>query len=435
MTHASAPLESQSSPPRPVVEKPASEEFRRLAPRRIGTLIVVVQLVLLLAHGFLYATWIAFHPALAPSTRAVLQIALLVAALSFVAATTLAWRYFNWLVRIFYVVSAVSVGLVTLCLFAAASSWIVLGIVRLAGLPIAPNQIADALFTAAVLIGLYGVANAARLRVNRIAIELPNLPDPWRGRTAALVSDMHLGHVRNVRFVRRIVARLNQLRPDVVFIAGDMYDGTKVNAGALAEPWSALSVPLGALFVTGNHEEFTSRAKYLDALSDAGIRVLNNEKIEIEGLQIVGAHYRETAEPRRFHALLHTTRIAPGKPSVLLVHAPHRLPIAEEAGISLQLCGHTHGGQFPPASWITSRVYGPYVHGLNRFGRMLVLTSWGVGTWGPPLRLGTAPKSCCSPSRRREQQIVWADASVVGTPTPECPGTFPHKWVRRYVLR
>jgi uncharacterized protein len=46
----------------------------------------------------------------------------------------------------------------------------------------------------------------------------------------------------------------------------------------------------------------------------------------------------------------------------------------------------------PPATWITSRVYGRYVHGLHRFGRLLVFTNWGVGTWGPPLRVGTDPE-------------------------------------------
>jgi uncharacterized protein len=391
MTEASAPLESQVAPPGPVAEKPTSEESRR-RPRHIGRLIVLVQSILLLAHGFLYGTWISFHPALAPASRVFLQIAVPVAAVSFVAATTLAWRSFNWLVRIFYLISAVWVGFATLGLFAAALCWILLGIVRLSGSHIALNQIADVLFAGAILIVLYGIANAARLRVSRIPIKLPNLPVPWRGRTAALVSDMHLGHVRSAGFMRRIVARLNQLRPDIVFIAGDMYDGTRVDADALAEPWSALSVPLGALFVTGNHEEFTSRAKYLEAVSSAGIRVLNNEKIEIQGLLVLGVHYRETVDPRRFRAILQTARVAPQKPSILLVHAPHGLPIAEEAGISLQLCGHTHGGQFPPASWITSRIYGTYVHGLNRFGRMLVLTSWGVGTWGPPLRIGTSPE-------------------------------------------
>lgn len=378
-----------ASPPRPVAEKPASEESSRTRPRRFRRLIIVAQSILFLANWSLYETWVAFHPSLDPTTLAILRVVFLLAALSFVSASLLAWRYFNPIVRTFYVISAVWVGLMTFCLFAAASCWIALGLVWLTNLQIAPNRIADGLFAAAMVMGLYGLINAARVRVNRISINLPDLPQHWRGRVAALVCDMHLGHVRNAGFMRRIVAKVNQLGPDVVFIAGDMYDGTAADVGALAEPLSALSPPLGTFFVTGNHEEFTGRAKYLQAISKTGVRVLNNEKVELDGLQIVGVHYRETIDPSRFRAILRDASIARERPSVLLVHAPHRLHIAEEAGISLQLCGHTHGGQFPPASWITSRVYGPYVHGLHRFGRLLVFTSWGVGTWGPPLRVGT----------------------------------------------
>jgi predicted MPP superfamily phosphohydrolase len=203
---------------------------------------------------------------------------------------------------------------------------------------------------------------------------------------------MHLGHIRNLGFIHRVVSRLNQLHPDVVFIAGDMYDGTVANVEDLANSWSALSVPLGALYVTGNHEEFSNRTQYLRAVANAGVRVLQNEKIDLEGMQIVGVHYRETVDPRQLRAVLRKASIVRDRPSILLVHVPDGLPIAEEAGISLQVCGHTHGGQFPPVSWITYRVYGRYVHGLNRYGKLLVFTSWGVGTWGPPLRVGTHPE-------------------------------------------
>ena len=381
-----------SAPPRPVVEKPASEEFSRVRLRRFWRLVAVVQSILLLAHWFLYTTWISFHPALTPTAHDILRIAFPVAAVSFVVASVLAWNYFNAVVRVFYVSSAVWVGFMNFCLFAAAGCWIVLGVVRLARVAIGRNEIADVLFAAALGVGIYGLINAARVRVSRVAIKLPNLPDAWRGRVAALVSDSHLGHVRNIGFMRRIVACLNQLRPDVIFFAGDMYDGTRANVEPLAEPLSALSAPLGAFFVTGNHEEFTNRDQYLKAISKAGVRVLNNEKIELEGLQIVGVHYREFVDPARFRAILQKARISGERPSILVAHAPHRLSIAEEAGISLQVCGHTHGGQFPPGTWVTSRIYGPYVHGLHRLGRMLVFTNWGAGTWGPPFRVGTKPE-------------------------------------------
>ena len=369
-------------------EKP-TDQFTRVTPRRIRRLVVVVQSILLLAHWFLYQTWIAFHPAFTPTTRAILRAAFLLAALSFVIASLLAWRYFNPIMRVFYVTAALWVGFMTFCLFAAGLAWMVLGLTRLGGAQIAPNLIADLSFAAALLAGLYGLINAALVRETRITIRLANLPAAWRGRVAALVSDTHLGHVRNLGFMRRIVARVNRWRPEIVFIAGDLYDGTAADIEALAKPWSALQAPLGALFVTGNHEEFTSRDKYLRAISQAGVRVLNNEKIEIDGLQIIGVHYREFVDPIGFRAILEKASIAAERPSILLAHAPHRLPMAEEAGISLLLCGHTHGGQFPPATWITSRIYGPYVHGLHRFGRMLVFTNWGAGTWGPPFRMGT----------------------------------------------
>lgn len=360
--------------------------------RRFWRLVAVVQTILFVANWLLYATWIAFHPELGTATHAVLKILFPLAAVSFVAATLVAWRHFHWIVRVFYVISAVWVGFMNFCLFAAAGCWIVLGVVRLAGMPVARNEIADALFAAALAAGAYGLINAARVRVSRVHIKLANLPEAWRGRVAALVSDTHLGHVRNIGFMRRIVARLNQLQPDIIFIAGDMYDGTRANVGELAEPLSALSPPLGAFFVTGNHEEFTNRDQYLRAVSKAGVRVLNNEKIELQGLQIIGVHYREFVDPEHFRAILRKAKIAADRPSILVAHAPHRLSITEEAGISLQVCGHTHGGQFPPATWITSRIYGPYVHGLHRFGRMLVFTNYGAGTWGPPLRVGTHPE-------------------------------------------
>src|SRR5689334_21634722 len=84
-----------------IVEKPTSEEFSRIRLRRFWRLIGVVQAILLAANWSLYATWIAFHPELGSSAHATLKILLPVAAVSFVAATLIAWRHFNWVVRVF----------------------------------------------------------------------------------------------------------------------------------------------------------------------------------------------------------------------------------------------------------------------------------------------------------------------------------------------
>ena len=66
--------------------------------------------------------------------------------------------------------------------------------------------------------------------------------------------------------------------------------------------------------------------------------------------------------------------------------------VAEKLGVSLELCGHTHGGQIFPFTWFTQRIFGSFTHGLHRFGRMSVFTTYGAGTWGPPLRVGTRPE-------------------------------------------
>jgi uncharacterized protein len=75
--------------------------------------------------------------------------------------------------------------------------------------------------------------------------------------------------------------------------------------------------------------------------------------------------------------------------SILLTHAPDHPDIAEAAGFSLQLSGHTHLGQYIPFTWMVRRIYGRFAYGLSRIGQMQVFTSSGAGTWGPPLRLGS----------------------------------------------
>ena len=57
----------------------------------------------------------------------------------------------------------------------------------------------------------YGLINAAWLRVTRVTVALPNLPEAWHGRTVALVTDLHLGHISGPKFLRRIVARLRSV--------------------------------------------------------------------------------------------------------------------------------------------------------------------------------------------------------------------------------
>jgi predicted MPP superfamily phosphohydrolase len=300
-------------------------------------------------------------------------------------------------VRLFYAIAAVWLGFASFFLLASVASWIVYGLSIVAGLGWQPAWIAGIAFGVATAASLYGVLNATWPRVTRITVTLPNLPPQWRGRTAAMVSDLHLGHVRNIRFVRRVVNKLLALKPDIALIAGDLYDGVAGDFEKLAQPWltvasSNQAAPLGIYYIAGNHEEFYRNAEYLPPLLRSGVRVLNNEKVEVDGLQLVGVHYADAVNPDRYRSILRNLHLDHDRASLLLLHAPVRLPISEEEGISLQLSGHTHGGQFFPWTLIARRVWGNFNHVLQRLGNLQVFTSYGTGTWGPPLRVATRPE-------------------------------------------
>jgi predicted MPP superfamily phosphohydrolase len=360
--------------------------------RGLAGFIVIVQSVLFLTHFFLYETWTFASSPENTAGRTVAKLILAVLSVSFVGASLLAFRYTNSAVRALYRTAAIWTGLVSFLFFAALASWVVFGVARIAGLSVDFHRIVEGFFSVAVVAGLYGVFNASWTRITRATVRLANLPPAWRGRTAALISDVHLGHVRNGNFLRHLVAKVLREKPDAIFIAGDLYDGTAIDAKRAAQPLSDLKAPQGVYFVAGNHEQFGDDSKYLRAVAAAGVRVLSNEKVEVDGLQIIGVAYDHATREEHLASALRGVKVDRNRASILLTHAPDHPSAAEAAGVSLQLSGHTHLGQFVPWSWMARRVYREFVYGLRRIGKMQIFTSSGAGTWGPPLRLGSNPE-------------------------------------------
>jgi uncharacterized protein len=351
--------------------------------------IAIIQCVLFLGHLFLYETWTFSVAGAAAAPQLLwLKLAVGILSISFVTSSVLAFRYTNSAVRALYKVSAVWLGLFSFLLLGGALSWVIFGVARLGGGDINFHHTVQWLFAAALAAGLYALFNASWTRITRITVRLANLPAAWRGRKAALISDLHLGHVRNGGFLRRMVGKILKEQPHAVFIAGDLYDGTAIDARRAAEPLKQLAAPHGVYFVAGNHEQFRDDSEYLNAIAATGVRVLRNEKVEVDGLQIIGVPYRNAIRGR-LAAALHALGLDRNRASILLTHAPDQPEIAEAAGVSLQLSGHTHLGQFVPWSWIARRIYRQFVYGLSRIGNLQVFTSSGAGTWGPPLRLGS----------------------------------------------
>lgn len=358
--------------------------------------IIVVESILLGAHLFVYRTWIAFRGELPPADSDGLRALVLLLAFSFVAAALLSFRFSNPLVRVLYRIASLWLGFLNFLFWASCLAWLAWLAVRFSGLVKHPAAalpwIAGILFSLAILAGIYGAINARVIRVRQLRIRLPGLPEQWSGRTAVLLSDLHLGNINGARFCRRLAAMAASLKPDIVFLPGDLFDGTRGDLDRLTEPLGRLAPPFGVYYSTGNHEEFTTSSHYVDAVARRGMRNLNNKCVDVDGLQIAGVTWGESTHPIRMKSALDAMKIDRKRASILLNHSPSRLPLVERAGFSLQLSGHTHGGQILPFTWLTRRVFGEFTHGLHNFGELQVYTSAGVGTWGPPMRVGSHPE-------------------------------------------
>lgn len=368
------------------VHQTAEVDDRGSFRRRLTAFVVVVQTLLLLVHavvGVTVAWFLDLH-----TTAEMLTLSGVLAALSltFIPTTLLAWRSHAGWTKAVYRVAVVWLGLLNYLFFGALLAW------PLALLNLPRPWIGVGMLAASTLTAIAAFLNAGWVRVHRMAVTIPNLPASWKGRTMAAVSDIHLGHVRGAAFLDRLAARIAREKPDLVVVPGDLYDGTSVDAVAMAEPWKKLAPPYGAFFVTGNHDEFTNPARLLAPLASAGLRTLANEAVEVDGLQIAGVHDGDHRDPMALRSILRGMRLDRSKPTLLLAHSPINLRIAEEAGVALQISGHTHGGQFLPWTWIVDRIYGAFASGLHALNGLQVLTTVGAGTWGPPMRLGTNPE-------------------------------------------
>jgi uncharacterized protein len=257
-----------------------------------------------------------------------------------------------------------------------------------------------------VIIGMniYGLYHARHVRVKEYTVALPNLPASWERKQIVVVADTHFGNIWNTGTAKKISSLITSLRPETVLIVGDFFDGPVINFEEVAQPFGAIPTKYGVLYVTGNHEEYRDRAQYTNALSVQGVTVLHNEYKNLDGLIVAGIAYGDSTTKEKqdavLKAMLSTSTSTDISPVILMKHVPNLLESAENAGVDLQVSGHTHNGQMWIASRVARAIYGTYVYGLNVFSSsdtstrnvtapMQILTTSGAGSWGPPQRIGT----------------------------------------------
>jgi predicted MPP superfamily phosphohydrolase len=248
----------------------------------------------------------------------------------------------------------------------------------------------------ALLSTAIGFFNARRrARVVNIEVPIADLPAALEGFTIVQISDIHVGPTIKGKYVDAIVDAVNRLKPDLIAVTGDVVDGTVAQLSAHTQPLARLTARHGAYLVTGNHEYYSGANAWIAEFQRLGLRVLLNEHVVVnhDGAQAVIAgvtdytagHYDPAHQSDPVAAL----EGAPGDVliKVLLAHQPRSAEAAADAGFTLQLSGHTHGGQFFPWNFFV-RLQQPFTAGLARLNGLWVYTSRGTGYWGPPKRLG-----------------------------------------------
>lgn len=245
----------------------------------------------------------------------------------------------------------------------------------------------------ATLLTIYGIGNAMQKRIRNVDIHIAGLNSEIR---AALLTDIHIGHFWGVKTLQKVVDKTNAENPEVVFITGDLFDGKiRLNDESLA-PLARLDAPV--YFVEGNHDGYSGAVEIKQRLRKIGVQVLENEVTHFNEIQIIGLNHmladdnatdmHATRVRSNIKATLKTLNIFPNKPTVLLHHSPDGVQYANQHGVDLYLAGHTHAGQIFPVSLIAKWMF-EYNKGLYDFKGTRVYVSQGIGTFGPPMRVGT----------------------------------------------
>jgi predicted MPP superfamily phosphohydrolase len=350
--------------------------------------LVVLQVLIVIVHLAVYAVMSAFF--LPHGFRLYFQVFFILLAFTFTSASFLGHWFRGKFVSAYYTFAAYWFGLAHFLFGGVVVFFFAANFLYSSNHYVSPALLAGASLGVFFLLHLYGTWKSGWAEITRIDAKLPNLPEAWRGKNIVFISDLHLGNVRGVRFVKKVARKIQALAPEAVLIGGDLYDGVRCETAAIIEPLRALHAPKGIYFITGNHEYFLKDLdEALLAIKALGIRILNNESIDLQGIQLIGVDYKTTRKSEALAAVLKNIGVMPGRPSVLLKHEPNHLEVARDAGVSFTLSGHTHRGQIFPLNFFTRQIYKGFDYGLKRLGDLRVYTSSGAGTWGPPLRLGT----------------------------------------------
>lgn len=261
----------------------------------------------------------------------------------------------------------------------------------------------------------YGIIRSKTLTAAAYELEISKQNCSSDSLKIILLADLHLGYNVGTAQTIKIVEKINRQKPDLICIAGDIFDN---EYEALDSPEDLIAVlsslkarygvyacwgnhdihePILAGFTFANKKNIFEDKRMRDFLNKAGIVLLEDSyKLIQNSFYIAGRRDQERSKklneprllPEEFMKEMHTE-----KPVIILDHQPKDLLEFSRLGADLHLSGHTHNGQMFPANLIT-RLAWKNAYGALKIGNMTSIVTSGAGVWGPGIRIGTKSEIC-----------------------------------------
>jgi len=233
--------------------------------------------------------------------------------------------------------------------------------------------------------------------VVKVEINIPRLPVLFQGYRIVHISDIHYGQWISADRLTGVVGLINQQEPDIVAITGDFVSYSGENVGDLITALKGIRARDVALAVLGNHDYWVDAKRIRSMLRESKIVVLSNDVYTVTKrgypLHFAGVDSM-TLKKNQLDKVLQ--KLPSNGPAILLVHEPDFADIsAETKRFSLQLSGHSHGGQFVIPKFGTpfrGDSFRKYPLGRYQVGEMVLYTNRGIGTNTFWIRINCAPE-------------------------------------------
>ena len=275
-------------------------------------------------------------------------------------------------------------------------------------------------FLAGILItsiSTYGFLHAKQIYPKHYVVTVAKSCKKRKSLRIVLTADWHLGYSIGNWQMKQMVKKINDLNPDIILVAGDIYDNEYEaiqNPDKIAVTLSHLKSTYGTYACWGNHDVnekilagFTFPFGKSTEKDDSRMRTfLEKSKIHLledEAVLIDDSFYVVGRKDPSRSKKLEETRMSPEqllahldltKPVFVIDHQPKELSRLSKAGADLDLGGHTHDGQMFPGNF-TTRLFWDNSYGYLKTSSMHNIVTSGVGVWGPAMRVGTNSEIVC----------------------------------------